>query len=82
MPSIARVGKKGEIVLKKPERDIAGIKPGDEVVIIGRPRGIIIRKIPSLESLLSKSYKVVLTLEELKKLRREIRKEIDERLSI
>ncbi len=82
MPSIAKVGKRGEIVLKKPERDIAGIKPGDEVVIIGRPRGIIIRKLPSLESLLSKPPKIILTLEELKKLRREIRKEIEERLLI
>ena len=82
MTSIAKVGKKGEIVLKKPERDIAGIKPGDEVVIIGRPRGLIIKKLPSLKSLLEKPPLVTLTLDELKKLREEIRKEIEERLSL
>jgi len=81
MPSVAKVGKKGEIVLRKSEREIAGIKPGDEVVIIGYPKGILIKKIPTLEQLLSKPPKIELTLEELKKLRKEVRKEIEERLS-
>ena len=80
MATIAKVGKKGEIVLKKPERDVAGIKPGDKVIIIGQPGEIIIRKIPSLEELLRKPPKIKLTLEELKKLREEVRKEIEERL--
>mgnify|MGYP000041111728 CR=1 FL=1 len=80
MATIAKVGKKGEVVLKKPERDIAGIKPGDKVIIIGRPGEIIIRKIPSLEELLRKPPKIKLTIEELKKLREDVRKEIEERL--
>jgi len=82
MASVSKVGKKGEIVLKKPERDIAGIKPGDYVAIIGRPNAIIIKKIYSLEELLNRPKKVRLTLEELKKLRKEIRDEINKRLSV
>ena len=81
MPSIAKVGKKGEIVLKKPEREIAKIKPGDEVLIVGYPRGIMIKKLPTLRELLEKPPKVVLTLDELKKLREIVRKELEKGLS-
>ncbi len=77
MTSIARVGKNGEIVLRKPEMKIAGIKPGDKVVIIGHPRGIIIKKIPSLRSILEQKSVIKLTLDEVRELWREIRKEID-----
>jgi len=79
--AITRVGKKGEIVLRKSEREKAGIKPGDKVLIIGTPNGIIIKKIPSLEDLLSRPPVIELTIQELKKLRKEIRREINERLS-
>jgi bifunctional DNA-binding transcriptional regulator/antitoxin component of YhaV-PrlF toxin-antitoxin module len=47
------VGKKGEILPKKPLRDIAGIKPGDEVLIEAFKGELIIKKIYSIEEALS-----------------------------
>ncbi|MHA1652135.1 MAG: AbrB/MazE/SpoVT family DNA-binding domain-containing protein [Candidatus Helarchaeota archaeon] len=47
------VGKKGEILPKKPLRDIAGIKPGDEVYIEAHPGELIIKKIYSVEEALA-----------------------------
>ena len=49
----AIVGKKGEILPKKPLRDIAGIKPGDEVFIEAFKGELIIKKIYSIEEALS-----------------------------
>jgi len=46
------VGKKGEILPKKPLRDIAGIKPGDEVLIEAFKGELIIKKIYSIEEAL------------------------------
>ena len=47
------VGKKGEILPKKPLRDAAGIKPGDEVFIEAHRGELIIKKIYSVEEALS-----------------------------
>ena len=47
------VGKKGEILPKKPLRDIAGIKPGDEVFIEAFKGELIIKKIYSIEEALN-----------------------------
>ncbi len=47
------VGKKGEILPKKPLRDIAGIKPGDEVLIEAHQGEFIIKKIYSVEEALA-----------------------------
>jgi len=47
------VGKKGEILPKKPLRDIAGIKPGDQVLIEAHPGEFIIKKIYSVEEALA-----------------------------
>lgn len=47
------VGKKGEILPKKPLRDAAGIKPGDEVLIEAHQGKLIIRKIFSVEEALN-----------------------------
>lgn len=47
------VGKKGEILPKKPLRDMAGIKPGDEVLIEAFKGELIIKKIYSIEEALS-----------------------------
>lgn len=47
------VGKKGEILPKKPLRDIAGIKPGDEVLIEAYKGELIIKKIYSVEEALN-----------------------------
>ena len=47
------VGKKGEILPKKPLRDKAGIKPGDEVLIEAFKGELVIKKIYSIEEALS-----------------------------
>jgi len=47
------VGKKGEILPKKPLRDASGIRPGDEVLIEAHPGELIIKKIYSVEEALS-----------------------------
>ena len=47
------VGKKGEILPKKPLRDMAGIKPGDTVMIEAFKGELIIKKIYSIEEALS-----------------------------
>lgn len=47
------VGKKGEILPKKPLREEAGINPGDQVFIEAHPGELIIRKIYSVEEALA-----------------------------
>lgn len=47
------VGKKGEIFTKKPLREAAGIKPGDEVIIEARKGELIIKKIYSVDEALN-----------------------------
>ncbi|MHA1894662.1 MAG: AbrB/MazE/SpoVT family DNA-binding domain-containing protein [Candidatus Helarchaeota archaeon] len=49
----AKVGKKGEILPKKKLREIAGIKPGDDVLIQAADGELIIRKIYSIEEALN-----------------------------
>jgi bifunctional DNA-binding transcriptional regulator/antitoxin component of YhaV-PrlF toxin-antitoxin module len=46
------VGKNGEILPKKPLRELAGINPGDEVWIEAFKGELIIRKIYSIEEAL------------------------------
>lgn len=48
----SKVGKKGEILPKKPLREFSGIKPGDKVLIEAQPGRLIINKIFSVEELL------------------------------
>ena len=48
----SKVGKKGEILPKKPLREYSGIKPGDDVLIEAHPGRLIINKIYSVEELL------------------------------
>jgi len=47
------VGKKGEILPKKPLREIAGIKPGDQILIEAFPGEFIIKKIYSVSEALA-----------------------------
>ena len=47
------VGKKGEILPKKPLREVSGINPGDEVIIEAHKGELIIKKIFSVEEVLS-----------------------------
>ena len=46
------VGKKGEILPKKPLRELAGINPGDEVFIEAFKGELIIKKIYSIDKAL------------------------------
>lgn len=48
----SKVGKKGEILPKKPLRDFSGIKPGDNIIIEALPGRLIINKIYSVQELL------------------------------
>jgi len=48
----SKVGKKGEILPKKPLRDFSGIKPGDNIIIEALPGYLIINKIYSVQELL------------------------------
>ncbi|MBD3341484.1 MAG: hypothetical protein GF353_20440 [Candidatus Lokiarchaeota archaeon] len=49
---LSKVGKKGEILPKKPLRDFSGIKPGDNIIIEALPGRLIINKIYSVQELL------------------------------
>lgn len=46
------VGKKGEIYTRKRLRELAGINPGDEILIEASPGELRIRKVLSLQELL------------------------------
>jgi len=48
----SKVGKKGEILPKKPLRDFSGINPGDNIIIEALPGRLIINKIYSVQELL------------------------------
>ncbi|MHA1470809.1 MAG: AbrB/MazE/SpoVT family DNA-binding domain-containing protein [Candidatus Asgardarchaeia archaeon] len=77
MTSIAVVGKKGELILKKKEREIANIKPGDKVLIIGMPGEIIIRKVPDIEQLLKRKLDMKpIDIQEWENEKRRLRREM------
>lgn len=74
---ISRVGKKGEIVLRKAIREEAGIKPGDYIILSTSKKGeITIRKIGSAKEFLEMPKLIKISKEELEKLRRKIHKEM------
>ena len=45
----SKVGKRGEILPKQPLREIAGILPGDRIIIEARPGELTIKKILSID---------------------------------
>ena len=61
------IGKKGEILPKKPLRDFAGFKPGDEVLIEAYKGQLIIKKIYSVEEALSMPIITTGTPEDIEK---------------
>lgn len=44
-----KVGKRGEILPKLPLREIAGISPGDRIIIEARPGELTIKKVLSID---------------------------------
>lgn len=72
------VGKKGEILPKKNLREIAGISPGDRVVIKASPGTLIIDKIYSAKELLAMPIIASGTAEELEnEINEEAKKQFD-----
>lgn len=61
------VGKKGEILPKKPLRETSGIHPGDEVIIEAHPGELIIKKVYSINELLNMPIIAEGTAEEIEK---------------
>jgi bifunctional DNA-binding transcriptional regulator/antitoxin component of YhaV-PrlF toxin-antitoxin module len=61
------VGKKGEILPKKPLREISGIKAGDEILIEAYPGKLIVKKIYSVEDLLEMPIIAQGTVEEIER---------------
>jgi bifunctional DNA-binding transcriptional regulator/antitoxin component of YhaV-PrlF toxin-antitoxin module len=47
------VGKKGEILPKKPLRELANIAPGDHVLVEAEPGQLVIKRIFSIKELLN-----------------------------
>jgi len=48
-----KVGKKGEILPKKPLREESGIKPGDDILILAHKNELIVKKIYDVKDLLN-----------------------------
>ena len=79
MVSKAVVGSKGEIVIRKSERKASGIRSGDEVILIGAPGEVLIKKVPSVAELLGKPKVAVVKVEEFHRERRLLRRELMEK---
>ena len=78
MATLGKIGKKGEVVIKKREREVAGLKPGDTVLMIARPGEVVIKKIYSLEELLKRPPVASAPVKEFLKERRALRKEMQQ----
>lgn len=74
---VSKVGKKGELVLKKSVREKAGIHPGDYVIMTSKKNEIIIKKIESIEDFFKMPKLIKISKGELTKLRRKIHKEME-----
>ena len=72
------VGKKGEIYIEKRVREIAGLKPGDDLIVSVHRDEIIIKRIPSLNDILSKKPLAIISVEEIEEISREEQKKYEE----
>jgi len=59
------VGKKGEIYIEKRARELAKLKPGDDLIILIRDDEIVIRRIPKLEDILRKKALAIINAKEI-----------------
>ena len=74
-----KVGKKGEILPKKPLRELSGINPGDDILIEAYPGELIIKKIYSMEELLEMPIISEGTAESVEKdIEEEVKRQTDE----
>jgi len=69
---VLKVGKKGEIYLKKPVQKYLGVKPGDEVIAVGKDELLLIAKKIEALDLLDETPIAEITVEEIKALRKEL----------
>lgn len=72
------VGKKGEIYIEKRIREIAGLKPGDDLMVSVYHNAIIIKRIPSLDDILNKKPLATVSVEEIEEISREEQKKYEE----
>ncbi len=66
---VGRVGKKGELYIPKKVRDLADLKPGDEILVEVRGKKLIIKKKPSIADLLMEEAVAKVSVEELREIR-------------
>jgi len=74
--TIAKVSKKGWIVIPKETRDRYGIKPGDDVVVLDYGRGITI--VPALKDPIRQSRGMLKSGKSMKEFLEEKRAELEE----
>ena len=67
-----KIGKKGEIFTDKKMRQIVGLNPGDEIYVIAKSGMLIIRKIPTMEKLLSKEPLAYITINEFEEISKKL----------
>ena len=71
---VGRVGKKGELYIPKKVRDLADLKPGDEILVEVKGKELIIRKKPSVIDLLMEEAVTKVSVEELREIRNKLSK--------
>lgn len=65
------VGKKGEIYIEKRIRELAGLRPGDDLVVFVRDHELVVRRIPRLSDILGKKALAVIDVEEIERISEE-----------
>lgn len=75
--SVGRVGSKGELFPPKELRERLDLRPHRRVLYRESDGVLIVEPVPSVEELLGKPPKVEVTIEELRKLRRELSKKAE-----
>jgi AbrB family looped-hinge helix DNA binding protein len=73
-----RVGSKGELFPPKEIREKLGLKPHTKVLLHVADGKLIVEPIPSLEDLMSREPLVTITVEEFRKFREELSRQVEE----
>ena len=72
-----RVGSKGELFPPKEIREKLGLKPHTKVLLHVADGKLIVEPIPSLEDLMSREPLVTITVEEFRKFREELSRQVE-----